>query len=236
MQDERDFTGFPEEGLRFLEELADNNDREWFKAHKQVYEDQILKPTQVFVSALGNRLKEISAGIRYDTQTNGRGSMMRIYRDIRFSKDKRPYEPSIRLVFWEGPGKKFEAPGFYLSVDPGGADLYAGLWMFSKPVLAAYRDAVVDDALGSELDDALNAVRALGAYEIGGDQYKRVPAGYDAEHQRASLLRYKGLWAKAPSAEPTAALKPGFVDDCFEHCRDMAPIQQWLVQVNQMAA
>jgi len=160
---------------------------------------------------------------------------MRIYRDIRFSKDKRPYEPSLRIVFWEGHGKKTESPGFYLCVDPGSANLYAGLHSFSKGVLTAYRDAVVDDRLGDELAGVLKAVRGDGMYEIGGEHYKRVPAGYDPAHGQADLLRHNGLWAKAPVIDAAEALKPGFGDLCFEHFNNMAPMQQWLVKVDRMA-
>lgn len=229
------FSGFPEEGLRFLEELADNNDRDWFQPRKMIYEEKVVEPAQVFVSALGNRLKTISPDIRYDTQTNGRGSIMRIYRDIRFRKDKRPYEPSIRIVFWEGSGKRTESPGFYLCVEPGSAMLYAGLHGFTKGVLTAYRDAVVDDRLGDELTSVLRALRGDGVYEIGGEHYKRVPAGYDPAHERADLLRYNELWVKAPVLDATEALKPGFVEICFEHFNNMAPLQQWLVKVDRMA-
>jgi uncharacterized protein (DUF2461 family) len=82
------FPGFPVEGLGFLEELAHNNNREWFEAHKADYRSYVLEPAQAFVVALGERLKLLSPEIAYDTRTNGSGSIMRIYRDLRFSKDK----------------------------------------------------------------------------------------------------------------------------------------------------
>ena len=111
--------------------------------------------------------------------------------------------------------------------------MYAGMHVFPKALLPAYRDAIVDDTLGAELSGAMDAVRCAGDYEVGGEHYKRVPRGYDPEHGRADLLRYDGLYAISPTIEPALLTKPELVDACFEHCRNMAPIQQWLAKVSQ---
>ena len=105
------FSGFPEEAARFLTQLSENNNRDWFNARKQVYANTIVTPAIAFVEAMGERLKYLSPHIQYDTRTNGQGSLMRIYRDIRFSKDKSPYKTWIGIRFWEGAGKKSELPG-----------------------------------------------------------------------------------------------------------------------------
>ena len=234
MDDLRVFSGFPEAGLRFLADLAKNNDRDWFQAHKDAYQDHVLAPAQDFVLALGERLKNISPGLRYDTATNGSGSILRIYRDIRFSQDKTPYNTQVRMVFWEGTRKKMENPSFFVSVRPTGLGIYAGVHLFSKPLLAAYRDSVVDDQLGSDLETALGSVKSAGDYTIGGQHYKRVPRGYDAEHPRANLLRYNGLYAHTQAAGPEAIVTPGLVDICFAHLQHVAPLHQWLVRVVQL--
>ena len=235
MSEAPDFSGFPQEGLRFLAGLQENNNREWFEAHKDQYRTQVLAPAQDLVFALGERLKrEISPGVVYDTATNGSGSILRIYRDLRFSKDQRPYNPYVRLVFWEGPRKKMENPSFFLRIAPDGVGAYAGIYVFAKPVLAAYRDAVVEDELGPELEAAIDAVKGAGAYTVGGEHYKRVPRGYPADHPRAELLRYNGLWAHtADAADPAASATPDLVEVCMEHCRNMAPLHHWLVKVGQ---
>jgi len=176
--------------LQFYENLAANNNREWFNAHKQEYLDYVLAPAVDFVIALGERLKTLSRAITYDTRTNGAGSIMRIYRDTRFSKDKTPYKTNLGIVFGQGGKKKTESPGFYFHMDADGAVIYTGLPMLSKEVLTAYRDAVVDAKLGAELEKALASIRRAGTYEIGGEQSKRVPAGYDPEHKRADLLKH----------------------------------------------
>ena len=86
------FEGFPKEGFKFFRDIKANNNREWFQEHKQEYIDYLQDPAVAFVIALGERLKSDFPGISYDTRTNGAGSVMRIYRDIRFSKDKSPYK------------------------------------------------------------------------------------------------------------------------------------------------
>jgi uncharacterized protein (TIGR02453 family) len=235
MSDMPSFLGFPAEGLGFLEGLAQNNNREWFEAHKSDYRAYLLEPAQAFVVALGERLKLLSPEIVYDTRTNGSGSIMRIYRDLRFSKDKTPYNANLRVVFWQGAGKKTENPGFFFGMDPHGAALYGGMYGFPKPVLTAYQAAVANEKTGAELEAALESLRKAGVYEIGGERYKRVPRGYDADHARADLLRYKGLHVRSPQIEPSVLTTPELVEVCFEHCRAMAPLHHWLVRVNQTA-
>ncbi|RMF76896.1 MAG: DUF2461 domain-containing protein [Chloroflexi bacterium] len=226
------FNGFPEAGIEFLQQLAENNNREWFEAHKSEYITYLREPAQLFVVALGEKLQAISDGIHYDTRTNGSGSLMRINRDIRFSKDKTPYHTYVTAMFWQGAGKKTEHPafGFRFSTDEVG--LMAGMHHFSKPMLAAYRDAVVDDKLGPALEAAIEKVTQAGEYTIGGEHYKRVPRGYDAEHPRADLLRYAGLHAFTTSFDRAALTSPTLVDVCFEHCRNMSPLFEWLVRVD----
>jgi uncharacterized protein (TIGR02453 family) len=227
------FKGFPEEGLRFLEELKQNNNREWFQANKGLYREYVLGPAQDFVLALGEGLQSISEGIAYGNQASGQGSILRIYRDLRFTKDKRPYNTNMRLFFWEGSRKKMENPGYFLRIEPDGGSVYAGMYRFPKPFLEAYREAVVDEALGKELEEALAALRGAGDYEIGGERYKRVPRGYDAAHERVELLLYKGLHAEAPHVEREVLITPELVDVCLAHCRNMAPLHRWLVQAGE---
>lgn len=232
MADLPNYPGFPQEGLDFLRDVALNNNRDWFQAHKETYLQHILDPAQDLVQALGKRLKTISDGIMYDARPNG-GSILRIYRDIRFSKDKTPYNANVRLVFWEGAGKRTENPSFYISIEPTGASVFCGQYGFPKPILEAYREAVVDDALARALERAIASVEAAGDYQVGGTHYKRVPRGYDASHPRADLLKHNGLYAHIGGIPPEVMTTPEFVELCFQHCRNMAPLQQWLVRIIQ---
>jgi uncharacterized protein (TIGR02453 family) len=233
MSEKQSFTGFPLEGLQFLADLAENNDRDWFNPRKQVYLDTIVAPAVAFVETLGEQLRFISPHIQYDTRTNGQGSLMRIYRDTRFSPDKTPYKTWIGIRFWEGAGKASENPGFFFGFDTTAGGLHVGMHGFDKAMLTAYREAVADDALGQELEAALKDVRGAGAYELNGEHYKRVPRGFDPDHPRADLLRYNTLYASSPGIEPAVLSSAGLVDVVMDHCQNMAPVQQWLVKVKQ---
>lgn len=230
---EQSFTGFPPEGLQFLADLGQNNDRDWFNARKQLYLDHIVAPAVAFVETMGERLRFISPHIQYDTRTNGQGSLMRIYRDTRFSEDKSPYKTWVGIRFWEGGGKASQNPGYFFGFDATAGGLHVGMHGFDKAMLTAYRQAVDDDVLGPELETALAAVRGAGNYEVNGEHYKRVPRGYDQDHPRADLLRYNTLYVSSPGIEPAVLSSAGLVDVVMDHCEKMAPVQQWLVQVKR---
>lgn len=227
------FTGFSAEGLQFLQDLAENNNKEWFDENKAIYREHLLLPAQALVAELGARLQTISSNISVDTRINGAGSLMRIHRDVRFSKDKSPYKTNIAMVFWEGPRKKMENPSFGFQFGTWGAGLYAGQWQFPKEILPRYQQAVADDSEGLALAEVIAAVESAGAYTVQGEQYKRVPRGYPADHPRADLLRYKGLHASSPQLNVDVLQSAALIDVLFTHCRNMAPIQQWLVRLEE---
>jgi uncharacterized protein (TIGR02453 family) len=228
-----EFQGFPEEGLSFLKNLAKNNSRDWFNQRKEFFHNYLQKPTQDFVFALGQRLQSLIPQLVYDTRLDGRGSIMRIYRDIRFSKDKSPYKKYVGITFWEGPSKKDSISGFFIRIEPTGVEVYTGKHMFGKSDLQAYRGAVLDKEMGNELEKTIDLIKNLEGYEVGGLHYKRVPLGYDKDHERQDLLRYKGLWARAPRIEPEVLKEPDLVEVCFEHCAQLTPIHSWLMKFSQ---
>jgi uncharacterized protein (TIGR02453 family) len=100
------FKGFPASGMVFLKQLGEKNNRDWFSEHKTEYNHSILEPAQLFVADLGEKLLQLSPQLQFDLRTNGSGSILRIHRDIRFSKDKSPYHSYVRILFWEGKLKK----------------------------------------------------------------------------------------------------------------------------------
>ncbi len=222
------FPGFPQAALDFLANLAANNNREWFEAHKDTYQTQLLEPAQAFVVALGSRLQNLASDIDYDTSTNGRGVLMRIHRDTRFSQDKAPYKRNISGMFRAGSHKKMESPGFGFQLEPDGMGLITGIFKFSPEMLTVYRNAVVNEHLGPEIAEVVATLRAAGGYSLGGEAYKRVPAGYDAAHANAQLLRHDGLYVFSPRLPVSDILSPVLVDRCYEHFQKMAPLYHWL--------
>ncbi|MEM7332219.1 MAG: DUF2461 domain-containing protein [Chloroflexota bacterium] len=223
------FTGFPQDAFQFLAELEENNDKEWFGANKKRYEASVLAPTTAFIVAVGEQLQSVVPNIRYDTKTNGSGSLMRIHRDTRFSKDKTPYKTNVSAMWWEGPGKKTVSPGFGFQMNQHGMGLMAGQFAFDKNQLARYREVVNEPKHGDALNAVIGSIDSDPDYEILGEQYKKVPRGYDAEHPHGDLLKYKGLYSH-PKAQlsPAQLMQADVVSVCSEQLKKMAALQQWL--------
>ena len=232
MVDEEEFNGFPREALDFLSELEANNSREWFNSHRAEYDELIVTPAQDFISALGERLASEIDGIVYDTRAGGSGSLMRIYRDVRFSKDKTPYHTNVRMLFWHEEGHRTGGPGFFMGFGPREGGFYSGQYRFDKSTLEAYRAAVDDEGQGEELLDLISRVEGTGC-RIGGETYKRVPRGYDQDHVRSRLLRHSGLYAYAEGIDSGILLGPDAVETCLGHFMVMSPVVIWLVELAQ---
>ncbi|MCB0035909.1 MAG: DUF2461 domain-containing protein [Anaerolineales bacterium] len=224
------FTGFPADGLQFLADLETHNNREWFETNKSRFDENLLQPAVAFVEVMGQRLQTILPGLQYDTRTNGSGSLMRIYRDTRFSKDKTPYKTHLDGLFWEGDGKKTLLPAFGFRLQAAGMEIMVGLVAFLREMLTNYREAVDDEQTGIELNNILARIQQDGRYRLGGEQYKRVPQGYAADHPREVLLRFKGLHAHPAQIPADVVRSATLVDVCFEHFQALAPLQQWLVK------
>ncbi len=160
----------------FFRELKENNNREWFQANKQRYELQVREPLLQFITGFGLRLAEISPHYVADARKSG-GSLFRINRDIRFSKNKSPYKTAAGIQFRHESGKDVHAPGFYLHLEPGSVFGGAGIWHPDTKTLGKIRDAIVENP---DRWQAIISNEALSAvYKLEGDSLKRAPKGYD---------------------------------------------------------
>jgi uncharacterized protein (TIGR02453 family) len=220
------FDGFPPGALRFLRELGENNTREWFHAHREDYETLLLEPARDFVIAMGEELRAIGADVHADPRVNG--SIFRINRDTRFAKDKRPYKDHLDLWFWEGTGPSRLCPGYWFRLAPEELILGAGRHHFEPPLLERFREAVADRDRGEALQRAVEGVRSAG-FEVGGQRYKRVPAGYDVPPEREDLMRHDGLYAYTELSPPPETHTSDFPRFCAERWRELKPVQDWLV-------
>lgn len=234
------FKGFQEETIRFYSDLSANNKKEWFDEHRGDFEEHVMVPARDFVIDMGERLKEIAPKITADPRVNR--SLFRINRDVRFSKDKSPYKTHLAILFWEGKRKRMECSGFYFHVEPEKLLVGAGIYMFPKEHLEEYRDSVVHPTHGPKLVEAMSEVQGgvnikregkgeggCGIY--GGERYKKVPRGYDPDHERADLLLNKGLTAFAESAIPKEFYSEAIIDYSFEYFKKMAPLHHWLAEM-----
>jgi uncharacterized protein (TIGR02453 family) len=220
------FAGFPKETFVFLAGLAAHNEKAWFEANRDLYEAGFVAPARAFVEALGPKLRKISPSVQFEPKVNG--SLSRINRDIRFSKDKRPYKDHLDLWFWHGDRKSWASPGFWIRLTPKEVHLGVGMHSLEKEQLESFRNSVVHPRSGRALLAAIAAVGKAGDYEIGGKSRKIPPRGYETDPDRAEYLLYEGLYTGA-TLPAKAALKPDFADVCVREFSAVWPIGKWLL-------
>jgi uncharacterized protein (TIGR02453 family) len=202
------FSGFRPEAIQFLADLADNNERSWFQPRKGEYERLLKIPLEELCVALDQRFRERGLPLSADPAR----SPFRIYRDVRFSKDKSPYKTHVSASFPSLDGHA-EA-GAYFHMSPG--EIYAGggMWHPDRERLAAWR-ALVDSGVGLEALDDPAFVATFGS--VGGDALSRVPAGFAKDHPRAELLRLKDVTfgRRLSDADATSAGLPDILADTY---------------------
>jgi len=182
------FDGFSPQLFTFFEELAANNRRAWFAANKWRYEEFVLHPAMEFVTAMEAPLKKLSPHFEAIPKRVG-GSIMRIYRDTRFSKDKTPYKTNLGIHFRHEAGKNVHAPGFYFHIDVDEIFVGVGLWRPDNSTLKQIRKLIDDDP--QRWKRAKNKKAFREQFEIGGETLKRPPQGYDADHPLIIDLKRK---------------------------------------------
>jgi uncharacterized protein (TIGR02453 family) len=182
------FPGFPLGLLHFLSDLAKHNNRTWFKANKFRYEQELLEPALAFIRAMADPLARLSPHFRAEPKKVG-GSLMRIYRDVRFGKDKRPYKTNVGIQFRHEAGRDVHSPGFYFHIDPDEVFLGVGIWRPDSKSLGKIRQAIHKDS--ASWKRAKNSKAFRDRYLLGGDSLKRPPRGYDAGHPLLEDLRRK---------------------------------------------
>lgn len=219
------FTGFPNETFTFLAGLEKNNTKAWFEAYREDYETSHLAPAKAFVEAIGPGLKKISKTAHAEPRVNG--SIFRINRDIRFSKDKRPYKTTLDMWFWEGETRGWEAPGFYVRLTPTRFIAGAGLHQFNPTQMKAWREALDGDKASAALKRVLDGV---GDLQLGEASRKRLPKGVAADHPRAPLFLHEGLALMQEGALPKSVHTPKFVDDVLAIFARAAPVNGWITK------
>jgi uncharacterized protein (TIGR02453 family) len=198
--------------FEFLRELEENNDKLWWEDNKDRYIETIREPSLDFIMDFGERLGAISPHFTADTRTNG-GSLMRPYRDVRFSADKTPYKTNVGIQFRHELGKNVHAPGFYLHLQPAQNFAGVGLWSPETAVARQIRQAISDDPEGwraSAHAREFTDTWALGTDDD--DRLKRIPRELDADHPFPDDLRLKSFTAGARLTQKTVT-STRFVDD-----------------------
>lgn len=212
-----DFGGFPKDTIRFLAELKTNNNREWFAENRQRYETSLKQPAERFAAALCDELAELTAVAQ-------KSRIFRIHRDIRFSKDKTPYNPHLHIGFMPHEGSP--ATGWYFGLYPQRATIGAGMFTFGKKQLPRFRERL-DGEDGDELRRICDALVNNG-HRLSEPELKRVPPPFSQEHPDAAHLRRKSLAAWRDFDDPAWLAGPMAVAKCMESFKMLKPLNDWL--------
>ena len=226
------FNGFPKDFFTFFNELEENNNRDWFTENKSRYEDNVAGPCLDFIESFAAPLKSISPHFNAIPKKVG-GSMFRIYRDTRFSKDKTPYKTNAGLHFRHALGKNAHAPGFYFHLSPDEVFVGAGLWGPDSKALGQIRNHIdthqkkwleikVDEKFKTRFGGALHGAQSL----------KRPPKGFEADHPLIDDLKKKSFFVLAP-LKPKDIHDPSILEKVTDICRDAVPVTKFLCQAVQ---
>jgi len=209
---------FPPETITFLEDLKANNNRDWFAQNKPAYEQAVKFPAQQFCDLMVDALAELT-GEAHDFK------IFRVHRDVRFSKDKTPYNAHLHISFV--PAKRRGAsPAWFFGLAPGKLSLGAGMFGFDKQVLEIYRENVAGPG-GRELAGILDKIAGDGI-RVSEPELKRVPPGFDKDHVFAENLRRKSLAVWIDLNRTRIVSEPNLVPSCATSFGRLKPIVDWL--------
>ncbi len=221
------FAGIPADCIAFLRDLAANNDRDWYQANKGRFESSCLKPALDLITALQTPLAGLDPPLSASPKMNG--SLRRLHRDMRFSKDKRPFAPRLHMIFWAG-SHPMRAPGIHIVIAPDHFGTGAGHWAFQPPALARYRAALDNPTALKSLASALAAAEKDGCV-LDAPVLKRLPRDIAEDHPAARFFRHKGLVVKShENGHPDALFGDNAAALVLGHVRALHPLVAWIAR------
>jgi uncharacterized protein (TIGR02453 family) len=212
----------------FLRDLKENNDRDWFKAHQDLFETHVREPALQFIEDFSDPLLKVSPHFTADARKVG-GSLFRIQRDTRFSKDKTPYKTHVGIHFRHVATKDdVHAPGFYLHLEPGGCFAALGLWQPSTAHAYAIRERIA--AHPAEWKRAAHGKQFTDTYgALEGESLKRPPQGFDPDHPLIDDLKRKDFIASTRLRQADIT-RDGFLEAYLATVKTGAPLMRYLCE------
>jgi uncharacterized protein (TIGR02453 family) len=217
-----DFPGFPKQMTTFFRGLVRNNNREWFLAHKQDYEDYVKGPMLALVEAINAELEK--AMPRYVTES--KRAVYRIYRDTRFSKDKTPYKDHAGALFSPRNAPKHGCAALYCGVSHDSVEVAAGVYMPGPDQLLQIRTLLSERSLEfRRIAESKSYLRLMG--ELRGEQLQRCPKGFPPNHPAEDLLRRKA-WYFYKELDPAIATTSRLFKEIQQRFLASAPLVEFL--------
>ncbi len=224
------FEGFADRDARFFRALARNQRREWFQAHRAEYEDGWQRPMHALLAEVRERIDPF-----FPAHPLAEPRVFRIYRDVRFSKDKSPYKTHIGgyiALGGGGTGPSVPAP-LYLHVAATECFVAAGHYMMHPEQLVRFRGAVLDDHRGEGLVALLAKVARAGFVAGSHEVMTKVPRGCNPRHPRAALLKRKGLIVSFPPLPRELLVERRLVDWLVGRTKRVVPLIEWLASLTE---
>jgi uncharacterized protein (TIGR02453 family) len=210
--------------FKFLRELSRHNNREWFTEHKSRYENEVKHPAVELVRQIASPLARVAPMLEAIPKGHG-GSVMRIYRDTRFSKDKTPYKTNVGISIRHQAAKDIHAPGVYVHLDPQECFIGAGCWHPERKVLSAIRAAIDEDP--QTWTKTRDNKRFREKFDLVGERLKTAPRDYAKDHPLIEDLRRTDFIGIAPLT--TAEITGGeIVNILIDHVKRAKPLMQFL--------
>lgn len=215
---------FTPKTFSFLRGLAANNDRDWFQAHREEYEEHVREPALRFIAALDEPFRAISPHILIKPTKVG-GSLVRIQRDTRFSPDKTPYREYLGIGLRHEMHEEAPTPRFYLAIQPRGSYLGVGMWRPDARAAQAIRQAIAEQP---DTWRQLTTGDGFAAhFTLVGDSLKRPPRGFASDHPLVGDLQRKDFAASTNFTQKQIT-SDGFLDLYLDRCRRAAPLAAFL--------
>lgn len=218
------YAKFEPETISFLEELSANNNREWFKENKSRYEELVLDVALRFIQSMQDPLEDIAPHFVAQATRMG-GSLMRVYRDTRFSKNKLPYKTNIGIQFRHEQAKNVHSPGYYVHIHPDEAFIGVGMWMPESEPLLGIRERIA--ARPAEWKRVTGDKAFKRHFKLGGSSLVRPPRGFDKDHELIDDIKRKSFIA-VKNLQPADALGPQFQRKVETAFKSATPFMRFL--------
>jgi uncharacterized protein (TIGR02453 family) len=223
------FNGFSKKGIEFLTDLKNNNTKIWFESNRDIWENEINQYTKDYVEEMGETLQILVPTIKFKPKVGG--SLFKIYRDVRFSKDKTPMKSKIGTIFWQGNGHKMQSSCFYMHFDIDTYFVASGIRNFKQPMLKTFREYLQNEKHRESLHYIIENIKSKG-YNIPEPKFKRVPRGCDINDTYSYLYFYGAMYAFIEFDIDNTFYTFDIVTKIFNIYNDMQDIQKWVYEMS----
>ena len=227
-----EFRGFDKKAVAFLKSIRQNNNKEWFEAHKKEYTELILEPSRAFVVEMGEHIQALVPTINAVPKMNH--SLYKIYRDTRrMGANKAPIKERVGFIFWQGNTKRMQSSAFYLHFSPEELMVAVGVRWFERPMLEAFRSYILDDSRREALAKILRNIKAKDStYTHLEGGFKRYPRGFSKDMPNAHLSLYKGMATFVRLNPELIYDGEKLIERLYKIFEDMLPLQEFMYEVS----